>query len=52
MELKLNGTAEDAFAQIEEKEYALPFATDSRKLFKIGISFSPKTRNIDRWIIS
>ena len=51
MELKLNGTAEDAIAQIEEKEYALPFATDPRKLFKIGISFSPKTRNIDRWII-
>ena len=51
MELKLNGTAEDALNQIEEREYALPFAADARKLFKIGISFSPNTRNIDRWII-
>ena len=51
IELKLRGTAEDAVAQIEEKGYALPFASDPRKLFKIGISFSGKTRNIDRWVI-
>lgn len=51
IELKLNGSAEDALAQIEEKNYALPFAADSRTLFKIGISFSKETRNIDSWII-
>lgn len=51
IELKLNGSAEDAMAQINRKGYALPFATDSRKLFKIGISFSKKTRNIDEWIV-
>lgn len=51
IELKLNGSAEDALRQINEKGYALPFVNDSRKLFKIGISFSQKTRNIDRWII-
>lgn len=51
IELKINGSAEDALAQIEEKNYSLPFTTDPRMLFKIGISFSPKTRNIDRWII-
>lgn len=51
IELKLNGTAEEAIAQINEKGYAIPFAADSRKIFKIGISFSDKTRNIDRWII-
>lgn len=51
MEFKLEGTAEEALAQIEEKHYALPFETDSRKLFKIGINFSNRTRNIERWII-
>lgn len=51
IELKLNGTPEEALAQIESRQYALPFATDSRTIFRIGISFSPKTRNIDRWII-
>lgn len=52
IELKLNGSAESALAQIEEKGYSLPFAADPRTLYKIGISFSPKTRNIDRWLIS
>lgn len=51
IELKLHGTAEEALAQIEEKGYSQPFATDRRKVFKIGISFSTETRNIDRWII-
>jgi len=51
MEFKLEGTAEEALQQIEEKQYALPFETDPRKLFKIGVNFSNKTRNIEKWII-
>ena len=51
MEFKLNGTAEEALRQIEEKQYALPFATGNRKLFKIGVNFSSKTRTIDRWVV-
>ena len=38
-----------ALQQIEEKQYALPFIKDSRKLFKIGVNFSAKTRNIEEW---
>ena len=51
MEFKLEGTAQEALKQIDEKRYALPFAADSRKLFKIGINFSNKLRNIEEWII-
>ena len=51
MEFKLEGTAQEALKQINEKQYALPFATDSRKLFKIGINFSNRLRNIEEWII-
>lgn len=51
MEFKLNGTADEALRQIEEKGYALPFASDPRKLFKIGVNFSAKTRNIEEWKI-
>ena len=40
IELKVNGTAEDAMKQIEEKHYASPFVSDPRKIFKIGIGFS------------
>jgi hypothetical protein len=51
MEFKLDGTAEEALAQINDKNYALPFDVDNRKLVKVGVNFSSKTRNIERWII-
>lgn len=51
MEFKLNGTAEEALAQINEKGYAQPFEKDPRTLYKIGINFSAETRNIDRWVV-
>ena len=51
MEFKLDGTAEEALQQIEEKQYALPFASDSRRLFKVGVNFSNATRNIEKWLV-
>ncbi len=51
IELKLNGSAVDALRQIEEKGYAAPFAGDPRRLFKIGVNFSGKTRSIVEWKI-
>ena len=51
MEFKLDGTAEEALQQIDERHYARPFLSDTRKLFKIGVNFSAKTRNIERWIV-
>ena len=51
MEFKLDGTAEEALQQINDKQYALPFAADSRKLYKIGVNFSKETRGIDKWVI-
>ena len=52
MEFKLDGTAEEALQQIEEKHYAAPFAADTqRKLFKAGINFSKETHGIERWLV-
>lgn len=51
MEFKLDGTAEEALQQINDKHYALPFASDERKLFKIGVNFSAETRNIEKWVV-
>ena len=51
MEFKLEGTAEEALRQINDKHYALPFEMDERKLFKIGVNFSEKTRNIEKWVV-
>ncbi len=51
MELKLDGSAEEALQQIEDKGYASPFAMDSRKLYKIGVNFSSATRGIEEYLI-
>ena len=51
MEFKLDGSAEEALNQIEDRQYALPFASDPRRLFKIGVNFSSRTRNIEKWVI-
>ena len=51
IELKYDATPEQALCQIEEKQYARKFATDSRRTFRIGVSFSSKTRRIEGWII-
>lgn len=51
MEFKLDGTAEEALLQINEKHYAQPFENNDRKLFKIGVNFSAEMRNIEKWIV-
>ena len=51
IELKVNGTAEDAIKQIARKQYGLQFANDSRKLYKIGLGFSKETNNIETSIV-
>lgn len=51
MELKINRSAREALQQIEDKGYARPFATDPRRLFKIGVNFSTQAKLIDDWQI-
>ena len=48
-EFKLDGRADEALKQIEDKGYAKPYAADKRKLFKIGASFSSQTGTIEEW---
>ena len=52
IEFKLDGTAEEALAQIESKDYALPFVLDGRRVVKVGANFDSRTRTLDRWIIA
>ena len=51
-EFKLDGSAQEALRQIEEKGYARPYATDSRKLFRIGVNFSSETGTISEFEVS
>lgn len=51
IELKFDGTAAEAMAQINNKEYSLPFEQQNRTIIKIGANVSRNTRNIENWII-
>lgn len=50
-EFKLDGTAQEALSQINNRGYAREYANDKRKLFKIGCSFSSETGTIEDWKI-
>ena len=50
-EFKRDDSAEAALAQIETKDYALPFAADGRKLYKIGVSFDSEQRRLAQWAV-
>lgn len=46
-----NGSADDALQQIDNKHYSDPYTNDARKLFKIGVAFDNKIKNIKNWIV-
>ena len=52
IELKFEGSAEEALNQIKTKDYALPFATDGREIIRIGANVSRETRNIEEWVVT
>jgi len=48
-EFKLNGSAEEALAQIDTKNYLLQWKWSGKKMFKVGVSFDHEKRNIGAW---
>jgi hypothetical protein len=48
-EFKLDKTADEALAQIDTKEYLLPWTGSGKKLFKVGVNFDSEKRNIGEW---
>ena len=49
MELKINGSVDDALQQINDKGYTIPYEADGRKVVKVGINFSTEDRTIKEW---
>ena len=49
MELKRDGTADEALRQIHDNHYADPFLVDTRTLYMIGIAFSSDSRWLEEW---
>jgi hypothetical protein len=48
-EFKIDSTADKALEQIDTKEYLLPWEGSGKKLYKIGVNFDTKKRNIGEW---
>ena len=48
-EFKLDGTADEAMRQIDEKGYAREYEADKRKIYLIGAVFSSETGTIKEW---
>ena len=51
MELKINGTAQDALQQIEQKGYARRYATDGRRIVKAGMAFDTEKRSLTEFCV-
>jgi hypothetical protein len=51
IELKVDGTAEEALAQINSKNYSIPYKYDGREVVKIGVNISTENnvRTITDW---
>lgn len=51
VEAKLDSTPEEALRQIEEKGYAVRFAGTDKRVVRLGLNFSSKTRTIEGWAV-
>ncbi|MCD8386102.1 MAG: ATP-binding protein [Bacteroidales bacterium] len=52
MEFKYHGTAQDAIDQIDQNGYAIPYQTDPRTVYKVGVAFSAKTHTLAQpWMV-
>ena len=50
IEFKLNKTADEAMKQIENKEYALKYRKESKRIMLLGVNFDFNSGNITNWI--
>ena len=48
-EFKLDGTVEEALAQIEAKGYGQQYATSGLTVHKIGVNFSSESGTVESW---
>ena len=50
-EFKLDGSADVALKQIEDRGYAREYEASSKRIHLIGCNFSSKTGTLDGWIV-
>ena len=50
IEFKLNKSADQAMRQIENKDYAMKYRKDGKKIMLLGVNFDFEAGNITDWI--
>ena len=50
-EFKFDGTPEEVLAQIDSKQYTIPYRSDDRRIVKVGGNFDSAARTIGAWKI-
>lgn len=50
-EFKVNGSAEAAMDQINDRDYLMPFRADGRRIIKVGANFDDAIRSISSWLV-
>jgi hypothetical protein len=50
-EFKLDGTAEEALKQIDDKGYAIQYEAGDKRIIKVGVNFENDKRTIERWTV-
>jgi hypothetical protein len=48
-EFKVDGSAEEALRQIDDKGYMIPYSADGRRLVKAGVVFDSEKRTLGEW---
>lgn len=48
----VDDTTENALAQIDDRDYAIQWSADGRRVTKCGISITSEKRNITQWCIT
>lgn len=53
LELKVDGSAQEALDQINSNNYSIPYKYDGREVVKIGVNITSnkKARTIDNWVV-
>ncbi|MCC6093733.1 MAG: ATP-binding protein [Eubacterium sp.] len=51
-EFKMDKSADEALAQIDDRGYGIRYEADGRKLMKIGVAFSSEERTVTGWKIA
>ena len=51
-EFKLDGSAEEALKQIDDKGYAIQYEAGEKRIVKVGVNFEQDRRTIERWVVA